>query len=66
MEKRLTLSLVGVLFCVLLTDSAVAGESLCSFGWLTRQPALAAATALLHSVFIDSSAIPMAEAKQSA
>jgi hypothetical protein len=47
-------------------DSAVAGESLCSFGWLTRQPALAAATALLHSVFIDSSAIPMAEAKRSA
>jgi hypothetical protein len=27
MEKRLTLSLIGVLFCLLLTDSAVASQS---------------------------------------
>ena len=47
-------------------DRAVAGEFLSSFDWLARQPALAAATALLHSAFIDTSAIPMVETHASA
>lgn len=41
-------------------DRAVAGEFLSNFDWLNRQPALAAATALLNSAFIDSGAIAMA------
>lgn len=40
-------------------NRATAGEYLSNFDWLNRQPALAAATSLLNSAFIDSSAVPM-------